>query len=284
MRKNGQKICLVTGANSGIGKEIAIGLAKSGAHVIIVCRSLHKGQAALEEIKAAADSTSVDLLIADLSSQTEIRSLAKTICERYPALHVLVNNAGVVLAKKMLSVDGIEMTLATNCLGPLLLTLSLQNLLEKSAPSRVINISSASHKWVKVDLTDLQYENRKYHFMKVYAQSKLVVNMMTFKLAQKFAGTGVVVNCIHPGAVRTALGSGNAQGVVLKFIDKLIKFFFLTPKQAAKPIIDLAISPQWEKVTGEYFERGKPAKSSVDTHDKALAERVWEINTKLVGL
>lgn len=137
MSYNDQKICLVTGASSGVGKEIAIGLAKSGAHVIMVCRDFNKGQIALEEIKAASDSQSIDLLIADLSSKKSIQALSKKIYESYTKLHVLINNAGAVLSKKILSVEGIEMTLATNYLGPLRLTLALQNLLEKSAPSHI---------------------------------------------------------------------------------------------------------------------------------------------------
>lgn len=282
MKNNDQKICLVTGANSGIGKEIAIGLAKSGAHVILVCRDLKKGQAALEEIKITSGSKSIDLLIADLSSQIEIRSLAKTIYERYSKLHVLINNAGLVLSKRKLSADGIEMTIATNHLGPFLLIRLLLNLLEKSSPSRIINVSSAVHKWARIDLSDFQYENRKYQFMKVYAQSKLLMNIITFELARRLERTDVTINCIHPGAVKTSLGSDNSHNVALKFFEKLIKFFFITPKQAAKNIIDLAISPEWENITGKYFVKGKPVPSSSATYDLILAKKVWEISEQFV--
>ena len=278
MSNNDQKICLVTGANSGVGKEIAMGLAKSGAHLIMVCRDFNKGQSTLEEIKIASGSQSIDLLIADLSSQKNIQILSKTIYENYPKLHVLINNAGVVLSKKIFSADGVEMTLATNYLGPLRLTLALHHLLEKSAPSRIINIFSAIHKWARLDLTDLQYEKRKYQFMKAYAQSKLLMNIMTIDLARKFEGTGVTVNCIHPGAIKTALGSNNAHSLILKFIDKLIKFFFLTPKQAAKPILDLLMSPDLENVTGKYFVKGRVAQPSLASYDPALAAKVYSIS------
>lgn len=278
MGNNDQKICLVTGANSGVGKEIAMGLAKFGAHVIMVCRDFNKGQAALEEIKIASGSQSVDLLIADLSSQESIQILSKTMYERYPKLHVLINNAGAVFSKKILSAEGIEMTLATNYLGPLRLTLALQSLLEKSAPSRIINISSAIHKWAKLDLSDLQYKNRKYQFMKAYAQSKLLMNIMTFDLARKLEGTGITVNCVHPGAVKTALGSDNAHNIMLKFIDKLIKFFFLTPKKAAEPILDLVMSPALENMNGKYFVKGRVVQPSLDSYDPTLAKKVWAIS------
>ncbi len=282
MKNNYQKICLVTGANSGIGKEIAIGLAKSGAHVIMVCRDLKKGQVALEEIKTTSGSKAIDLLIADLSSQIEIRSLAKVVHERYSRLDILINNAGLVLSKRKLSADGIEMTIATNHLGPFLLIRLLLNLLEKSSTSRIINVSSAAHKWARIDLSDLQYENRKYQFMKVYAQSKLLMNIITFELARRLDKTGVTINCIHPGAVKTSLGSENSHNVALKFIDKLIKFFFITPKQAAKNILDLAMSSEWENITGKYFVKGKPAPSSSASYDPLLAKKVWDISSKFV--
>ena len=282
MKNNNQKICLVTGANSGIGKEVALGLAHSGAHVIMVCRDLKRGQSALEEIKRTSGSKSIDLLIADLSSQAEIRSLAKSIYDRYSRLDVLINNAGLVLSKRMLSVDGIEMTLATNHLGPFLLTHLLLNLLEKSAPSRIINVSSAVHKWARIDLADLQYEKRKYQFMKVYAQSKLLMNSITFEFAKRLQGTEVTINCIHPGAVKTSLGSDNSHSVALKFIDKLIKFFFITPKKAAKNIIDLALSPKWENITGKYVIKGKPVRPSSATYDPILAKKIWEISENFI--
>ena len=282
MRSNDQKICLVTGANSGIGKEIALELALSGAHVIMVCRDFARGSTAFEEIKALSGSKSIDLLIADLSSQADIHLLVKAIYDRYPALHILINNAGLVLSKKILSVDGIEMTLATNYLGPFLLNNLLIDLLTKSQPSRIINVSSAIHKLAKLDLSDLQYDKRKYQFMKAYAQSKLLMNIMTFELSRRLTGTGITVNCVHPGAVKTSLGSSSAKSSIMKFIDKGIKFFFISPQQAAKTLVVLALSPEVENITGEYFVKGKTVPSSSITRDPVLATTVWEISDKLV--
>ncbi len=282
MKNNKQKTCLVTGANSGLGKEIALGLAQAGAHVIMVCRDLEKGQAALEEIKTLSGSASIDLLIADLSSQADIRALAKIIYQNYSTLDILINNAGSVNSKKILSIEGIEMTLATNYLGPWLLTNLLCDLLKQNAPARIINISSAIHKWARIDLMDLQYQRRKYQFMKAYAQSKLLMTISSAELARRLEGSGVTVNCVHPGAVKTGLGSASAHNFALKLIDKMIKFFFIRPKQAAKPVLDLALAPQWENSSGQYFEKGRPVKAARMTYDPIRAKQVWASTEKML--
>ncbi len=279
-----QKICLVTGANSGVGKAIALGLAKAGAQVIMVCRDESKGKTALAEIKAQSGSDQVTLLIADLSSQASIRQLAKTIHEQYSNLNVLINNAGIVLTKRELSVDGIEMTLATNHLGPFLLTQLLLDLLKNNAPSRIINISSAVHKWGKIDFADLQFTNKKFQFIRAYAQSKLLMNSTSFELARRLADTKVTINCVHPGAVKTNLGSGSAKNPVLRLIDKFVKLFFTSPEAAAQVPVALALSPEFEQVNGKYFVKGIAVPASVDSYDPGIANRAWEVSDKLVGL
>lgn len=284
MNDESQKIALVTGANSGLGKEIALGLAQSGAHVIMVCRHLERGQAALDDIKAASSSKSIDLLIADLSSQADVRALAKIIDERYSRLDVLVNNAGLVLTQKTPSVDGIEMTLATNYLGPFLLNHLLIDLLKKSAPSRIINVSSAIQKWAKLDINDLQYVRRPYKTLKAYGQSKLLVNIMTFELARRLEGTGVTVNCVHPGAVKTALGSSSEHNILLKLLDKAIKLFFISSQKAAKSVLPLATSPKYERVSGKYFEKERAVLSNPITYDPNIVKSVWDISEELCCL
>lgn len=276
-----KKICLVTGASSGIGKEIATALAISGAQVIMVCRNATKGLAVLEEIKQKSGSKSIDLILADLSSQREIRLLAQTIQARYTQLDVLINNAGLVLSKKTFSEDGIEMTLALNHLAPFLLTNLLLDLLKKSAPARIINISSDIHKWGKIHLDDLQFEKRKYQFMKAYAQSKLLLTVTSFELARQLANSGVTLNCVHPGAVKTNLGSDSTHHILLKVIDKMIKFFFITPQKAAEMPFYLATSSQIENVTGQYYANGKPKLASSISYDTQLAKKIWEISEKL---
>lgn len=279
-----KKICLVTGASSGIGKEVCVALAQSGIHVIMVCRNATKGQIALEEIKTHSRSTSIDLLIADLSSQKDIRLLAKIIHERYEKLNILINNAGVVLYKKELSVDGIEMTLATNHLGPFLLTHLLLDLLKKGTPSRIINVSSHAHKWANINLADLQFTHRQYQCMKVYAQSKLLVNLFTFALAVKLEEFEITVNCVHPGAVKTNIGTESVDRLSLKLLDRFIKFFCPHPQKAALQLCYLALNPEVGNITGKYFAKGKLRQPSCVSNDLNLSKVVWDVSEKLVNI
>src|SRR5271155_4595310 len=206
------KTCIVTGANSGIGKETALGLAQMGARVVMVCRNAEKGEAALEEVRRESGSSQVDLLIADMSSQASVRALADQIQRKYPRLDVLVNNAGGSASAATLSVDGIEMTLATNHLGPALLTLLLLDLLKASAPSRIVNVSSSeAQSPARLEMDDLQFQRRKYSATAAYAQSKLLMNTFTFELARRLAGTGVTANCLHPGVVATNIWNADPQ-------------------------------------------------------------------------
>ena len=197
------KICIVTGANSGIGKETALGLAQMGAHVVMVCRNAAKGEAALEEIRRESGSSQVDLLIADMSSQISVRALAAQIRQKYSRLDVLVNNAGGVVRARALSADGIEMTIAANHLGAALLTLLLLDLLKAGAPSRIVNVSSEAQRRARLDMNDLPFQRPGYGGFTAYGHSKLLMNAFTFELARRLAGTGVTANCLHPGAVAT---------------------------------------------------------------------------------
>lgn len=278
------KICLVTGASSGLGKEIALGLAKQEAHVIMVCRNAEKGQAALDEIKRQTQAE-VELFIVDLSSQADIRAFAKQMHERYSHLDVLINNAGVLLMQQQFSVDGIEMTLATNYLAPFLLTNLLLDLLKgsKEHVPRIINISSRIEKWGTLDFNDPEFKQHPYRFIKAYAQSKLLLNIMTFELARRLP-PGISVNCLHPGAVRSHLGSTNSTNFFLRILEKTIKFFCMSPKNAAVFPVELALSPKTEGMTGHYFMKGKPANPNPLCHDPILAKKVWELSEKWVGL
>src|ERR1039457_7109409 len=222
------KMCIVTGANSGIGKETALGLAQMGARVVMVCRNAEKGKAALEDIRRESGSSHVDLLIADRSSQASVRALAEQIQRKYPRLDVLVNNAGGAAPAVALSADGIEMTLATNHLGPALLTLLLLDLLKASAPSRIISVSSCeAQRPARLDMNDLQFERRKYGSIAAYRQSKLLMNTFTFELARSLAGTGVTANCLPPGLVATNIWSASPLPLIVKPIIAVVKPFIL---------------------------------------------------------
>jgi NAD(P)-dependent dehydrogenase (short-subunit alcohol dehydrogenase family) len=276
------KICIVTGANSGIGKETALGLAQLSARVIMVCRNAEKGKAALEEIRRESGSSQVDLLIADMSSQASVRALAEQIQQKYPRLDVLVNNAGGAVPSRTLSADGIEMTLATNHLGAALLTLLLLDLLKASAPSRIVNVSSVeAQSPTRLDTNDLQFERRKYTAVAAYRQSKLLMNAFTFELARRLAGTGVTANCLHPGAVATNIWSAIPIG---KLIVALGKPFMLNSKQGAAVSLYLATSREVAQVSGEYFVKSKPAKSNPLSRDPKLMAEVWLCTAKMTSL
>ena len=279
------KICIVTGANSGIGKETALGLAQMGARVVMVCRNTEKGNAALEEIRRETGSSQVDLLIADMSSQASVRALAEQIQREYPRLDVLVNNAGGAAPGHTLSADGIEITLATNHLGAALLTLLLLDLLKASAPSRIVNVSSTeAQSPSRLDMNDLQFERRKYSAVAAYRQSKLLMNAFTFELARRLAGTGVTANCLHPGAVATNIWNPDLLPLIGGLIVAVVKPFLLNSKQGAAVSLYLATSPEVAQVSGEYFVKSKPAKSNPLSRDPKLMAEVWLCTEKMTSL
>lgn len=279
------KICIVTGANSGIGKETALGLAQMGARVVMVCRNAEKGKGALEEIRRESGCSQVDLLIADMSSQASVRALADQIQRKYPRLDVLINNAGGAAPARTHSVDGIEMTLAANHLGAALLTLLLLHLLKASAPSRIVNVSSCeAQQPSRLDMNDLQFHRRKYGAVAAYRQSKLLMNAFTFELARKLAGTGVTANCLHPGAVATNIWNPDLLPPLIgKLIIAVVKPFMLTSKQGAAVSLYLATSPEVAQVSGEYFVKSKPARSNPLSRDPKLMAEVWLCTEQMTG-
>src|SRR5215210_5786673 len=201
----GEKICLITGASSGIGKATAMGLANMGASVVMVGRDRGRGEAAMAEIKEKSPNASVDLMLADVSSQQEIRRIADEFKDAHPRLDVLINNAGVFSSKRITSADGIEMTFAVNHLAYFLLTNLLLDVLKDSAPSRIVNVASGEQRNATIDFDELQGE-KGYKGAKAYSQSKLANVLFTYELARRLEGTGITANCLHPGVVGTNLG------------------------------------------------------------------------------
>lgn len=279
------KTCIVTGANSGIGLETARGLARAGAKVVLVCRNPEKGRAAMADIRGGLPGAQLDLLIADVSSLASVRALAAEILGKYPRIDVLVNNAGTAYAKRGLSVDGIEMTVAGNHLGAFLLTLLLLDRLKASAPSRVVNVSSEAQRRAVLDMDDIQFERRKYSGIGAYGQSKVLMNACTFELARRLAGTGVTVNCLHPGVVATNIwNSGGAdQPLLFKMLVWILKPFMIDSKKGAEVTLYLATSPNAEKVTGEYFVKSKPAACNPIERDPKVAAAIWQWSEKMTG-
>ena len=275
------RVCVVTGASSGIGRATARALAGMGATLALVCRDRGRGEEARAALRAESGNDAIALFLADLSSQAEIRRLATELGERYPAIHVLVNNAGVVNLQRTTTVDGIETVFAVNHLGYFLLTDLLLGRLRSSAPARIVNVASEVHRYGTIDLDDLGHA-RRYRTMRVYGASKLANVLFTYELARRLEGTGVTVNCLHPGAVATRLGQNN--GRVATALTKLLKPFFRTPEQGAATTIYLASSPAVEGVSGKYFVNCREARSSAATYDTELARRLWAASARLTGV
>jgi NAD(P)-dependent dehydrogenase (short-subunit alcohol dehydrogenase family) len=276
------KICLITGANSGIGKATALGLAKLGATVVLVSRDRARGERAQSETKAQSGNPHIDLLIADLSSQNSIRQLADDFKQRYSQLHVLVNNAGVFQVRKRLTVDGLDMVFAVNQLAPFLLTNLLLDVLKASTPARIVNVSSGSHEANYLKLDDLQSEKH-YRPMRAYGQSKLALVLFTYELARRLEGTGVTANCLHPGFVATNIAQ-RSMPLVVRLLAKPIFLFGISPEQGAKTSVYLASSPDVEGVTGKYFVKSVPKQSAPLTHDVSLQHKLWQVCAVMTGL
>ena len=272
------KVCLVTGANSGIGRSAAHALAQMNATVVMVCRDRRRSEPVLDEIKAATGNQNVELMICDLSSQTDLRRFAGEFIKTHNRLDVLLNNAGIVVRKRSLTEDGIESTFAVNHLGYFLLTNLLLDLLKKSAPARIVNVSSATHAYGKVDFDDLQSE-KKYGGFAAYANSKLANVLFTYELARRLEGTGVTANCLHPGPVATGLFRN-----LPKPIEALIKLVTISPDKGAETSVYVASSPEVEGVTGKYFAKKRERKTSKESYNEEAAHRLWEVSEKMTGI
>lgn len=276
------RTCLVTGATSGIGKEIAAGLAGRGATVVFVGRDGAKCEAVLCEIMQRHPRSNVSYIVSDLSSQQSVRGLAAEFLDRHLSLHVLVNNAGIFSAQRATTVDGIEQTFAVNHLAPFLLTHLLLSRLKASAPARIITTSSIAHRGARIDFDDPQFERRPYGGVAAYGQSKLANILFTRELARRLAGRGVTANCFHPGGVRTNLMEGNP--LRYRATWAAASPFFLSPEKGADTGIYLASSPEVEEVTGKYFVKRKIAEPSKLAQDDEAASRLWIISEELTSI
>ncbi len=275
------RTCLITGASSGIGRATANELARMGATLVLVCRDRKRGEETLAEVRRSSTGGTVDLLLADLASQESIRALARDFLASGRPLHVLINNAGVVNTTRTVTVDGVETVFAVNHLAYFLLTLLLLDRLKASIPARIVNVASEAHKFGPLDFDDLGGE-RRYRPMRIYGQSKLANVLFTYELARRLEGTGVTVNCLHPGAVATGLGFNN--GVVAKAIIRLLRPFLRTAETGARTSIYLASSPAVAGITGRYFVDCREARSSAASMDRDTGRRLWDLSAQLTGL
>jgi NAD(P)-dependent dehydrogenase (short-subunit alcohol dehydrogenase family) len=276
------KVCIVTGSNSGIGKETALALAGMGAVVVMAVRNRERGERARSEIIEETGNQATDLMICDVSSSESIRRFAREFKEKYHRLDVLINNAGAVFSKRQVTPDGVEMTLAVNYLGPFLLTLELLPLLKASAPSRVINLSSGMHGTGKIDFDDLQSE-KGYRGMKAYANAKLMVTTITYEWARRLDGTGVSVNVVEPGFVATNLGR-NSGSLISSIMFSLVRPIQISPRKGAETSVYVATSDELEGVTGKCFAKLKEKPKAKSSYDGEIQRRLWDSTVDLLGV
>lgn len=269
------KICLITGGNSGIGKATALELAKKGATVVILCRSKAKGNEAMKDIIAQSGNNKVHLLVADLSSQRMVRQAADEFKQKFDKLDVLINNAAVFLPTRSETEDGIETTFAINYLSHFLLTHLLLDSLEASGEGRIINVAS-KHNGIKMNFDDLMVKNN-YKFYKAVGPTKLGLILFTKELAKKLEGKPVSVNSLHPGIIRTNIM--HQLPWILRIIFKLLS---ANPKKGAKTPVYLATSPMVKGVSGEFFNNCKPEKTTEEANDPKAAKQLWDISMSLL--
>jgi NAD(P)-dependent dehydrogenase (short-subunit alcohol dehydrogenase family) len=267
------KTALITGGTSGIGRETALALARAGFRVVIIGRRASETAKTVEWIREQAGNPFIEFLVADLTSQVDTRRIAREFAATHRRLDVLINNAGAVFPTWELTAEGIERTWAINHLAPVLLSLELLDLLKSSASSRIVNVASSAHSNGRIDLKN-RHEQASFS-MNAYSNAKLANVMATYALARRLYGTGVTVNCLHPGVVATSFGKNN--GGWIKSLSTLAGPFLLTPARGAATSVYLASSPEVENITGEYFVKAKARKSSPTSCDEGLQEQVWQM-------
>jgi retinol dehydrogenase 14 len=272
---------LVTGSTSGIGRATAFGLAALGAHVAVTGRDPVRTHDTAREIRAACG-VAVEAFVADVSSLVEVRRLADEVLGRLPRIDVLVNNVGGYWNTRHVTTDGLERTFAINHLAPFLLTTLLLDRLQQAPSARVITVSSHAHAQGRIDFDDLM-GTRSYSGARAYNQSKLANVLFTYELARRTRGTTVTANAVHPGVVSTSFGSDDP-GRLQRVVVPLLRPFMKTPEQGATTSVLAASSPALEHVTGEFLAGGRVTRSSPRSHDEAVAARLWQVSSALVGL
>src|SRR5215216_2185065 len=273
------KIFVVTGATSGIGKALAMDIAKNGETTVIVARDADRGQAVLKELNLQAPNSNIDLQLCDLSILSSVRNLAEILKSRYEKINVLINNAGVYKRKRVVTVDGFEEMFAANHLGPFLLTNllleSFQAAVQTNGSARILNITAPST--TPLNFEDLQGE-RNFTSLNVFGATKMANLLFTFALARRLENTGIAVNAIHPGLTRSGLMKEAF------FLIRLLTRLTSSPEKVTGTILQAAMAPEFEKTTGKFFHNGKEIEAPAYAHDRTAQQRLWEMSEKLTGL
>lgn len=280
-----EQVAVITGGNAGIGRETAVALARVGWQVFITARDPGRGGAALDDIRSRSTSERVEVLPLDLADLASVRAFPDVLAERTDQLDVLVNNAGLVLQDRRVTVDGFEQTFGVNHLGHFLLTDRLLDRLKTSAPSRVVTVSSEAHRmaWRGLPFDDLMH-TRRYNAWSAYGSSKLANISFTVELSRRLEGTGVTATCLHPGMVRTEFGQNrDLHGIVAAFYAPF-RSLLITAERGAATTTYLASSPEVEAQSGGYYVNRRPRVPSSHARDRDAASRLWEMSEELLAL
>lgn len=280
------KVALVTGASNGIGLETALQLAQKGFRVVLLCRNQQRGEAAVEYIKAKSGQTDVSLMICDLGNMSDIRNCCEQIKRTYHKLDILINNAGVLNFKRQLTKDGLEEHFGVCHIGHFLLTNLLLECMAEDA--RIVMVSSVAHKMGKINFDDLAMA-KGYSAIRAYSRAKLCNILFARELARRLRGTGITINCVHPGVVGSNIGAKRSQGQTTtgrarRFFFTLLRPVIQTPEQGALTTIYVATSDACAGVSGAYFANCKPAKVSPKAEDATLAKKLWQVSVCITGL
>ncbi|HND29266.1 MAG TPA: SDR family oxidoreductase [Myxococcota bacterium] len=277
-------IALVTGGNSGIGLETARGLAALGARVTIAARDRAKGLAAVEDVRKSTGNADVELMMLDLADLGSVRSAAATFRASHAALHILVNNAGLVLTERRVTKDGFEATFGTNHLGHFLLTRELLGLLKASAPARIVNLSSDAHRQSKgLDFSDLMRERKPYSMIESYGDSKLANVLFTLELARRLEGSRVTAYAVHPGVVATGFARDGDTSGWMEWGARLLAPFLLSPASGARTSLYCATAPELATVSGRYYVKSREKEPAPSGKDVVAAQKLWEVSEQLVA-
>jgi NAD(P)-dependent dehydrogenase (short-subunit alcohol dehydrogenase family) len=277
------KTIVITGGTSGIGEVAAVNLAGQGARIVLIARDRERAAATMAKLKTANALANHAAHYGDLSSIVDMKRVAKEVADSEPRIDVLINNAGAVFLSRKISVDGLEMTFATNHMAYFVVTNILLDRLKSTQGARIVSTASDAHKSGKLDFDDLQSE-KSYSSFRVYGTSKLCNILFTRELARRLEGSGVTANCLHPGFVGTRFGQNNASNIFLKLLARTIMAFGLSPEEGAKTIIHLASSSDVATISGEYFYKCKVAEPTQAAQDDDASARLWEVSTKLSGV
>lgn len=277
-----ERVCVITGATSGVGYQAARRLAQFGAHTVLICRNRLKAAAVKDELEQAFG-TRVDIIQADFARLTDVRTAAEAILKNYPRIDVLVNNAGIHNTHRSLTVDGIEEVFAVNHVASFLLTRLLLERMIESAPARIIQVNSQGHRFGGLNLADLNWEKRRYKGLQGYGASKVAQLLTVWEFADLLKGSGVTINAMHPGEVKTNIGMNN--DLLYRLYNRLIVARFLKdPHISGSAIHYLAAAPDLAQVSGTFFNLTIPEKPAAHALDRELGKKVWQVSERLAGL